>query len=45
MIHLQLTLIAAATSFDNTFDAGLAEEKYFAINLQLLGCKEYITNT
>ena len=44
-VQLQLTLMAAATIFDNTFIAGLAAEKYFAVNLQLLGCKKYITNT
>ena len=36
--------MAAATSFDNTFVAGLAAEKYFAVKLQLVGWKK-ITNT
>ena len=44
LVHLQLTLISAATSFNNTFVAGLATEKYFAVKLQLVGWKN-ITNT
>ena len=31
--------------FDNTFFAGLSEKKHFAINLQLVVWKKYITNT
>ena len=45
MLQLQLTLMAASTSFNNTFVAGLAAETYFAFNLQLVGYKKYITNT
>ena len=37
LVQLQLTLMATDTSFDNTFVAGLAAEKYFAVNLQLVG--------
>ena len=45
MVQLELTLMDAVTSFDNTFVAGLAAEKYFTVNSQLVGCKIYITNT
>ena len=45
MVQLQLALISASTSFGNTLVAGLAAGKYFAVNLQLVGCKKYITNT
>ena len=33
MVQLQITLMSAATSFDNTFVAGLAAETYFLVNL------------
>ena len=41
IVQLHLTLMAVATIFDNNFVAGLAAEKYFAVNLQLVGCKIY----
>ena len=43
MVQLQLILIATATSFGNTLVVGLAGEKYFSVNLQLVGCT-YIYN-
>ena len=39
LVDIQLTLMAAATIFNNSFVAGLAAETYFAVKLQLLGCK------
>ena len=45
LVQLYLTLMAAATSFGNTFVAGLATEKYIPVKLQLVGWKIYITNT
>ena len=45
MVHLQLTLMAASTSSENTCVSGMAAEKYVAVKLQLIGCKKYITNT
>ena len=37
--------LAAAISFGDTFVSGLAVETYFAVKLQLVGCKRNITNT
>ena len=36
-----VALLDVATSFDDTFVAGLAEETYFAVNLRLVGWKIY----
>ena len=44
MVRLYLTHMAATTSFNNNFVAGLAAEKYFTVKLQLVGCKKDITN-
>ena len=44
MVQLKLTLMASATSFDNIFVPGLDAEKYFAVNLELIGCKIYTTD-
>ena len=44
LVPLKLTLMAPATSFNNTFVAGLASKTYFAVKLQLVGWKN-ITNT
>ena len=38
------TLMTASTGFYNTFVAGLDAEKYFAVNLELIGCKIYTTD-
>ena len=45
MLKLQLTLMPAATCLDNNLVAGMAVEKDFAVQLQLVGCKTNITNT
>ena len=45
LVQLQLTLMAEATSSNNSFIATLAVEKYFAAKLQLVCCKIYITST
>ena len=45
LVQLQLTLISTATSFVDTFVAGLDEEKYFTVHFNLVGCKRYITST
>ena len=45
LVQLHQTVMAAATSFDNTLVAGLAVGKYFLVKLQLVGRKKYITNT
>ena len=45
MLKLQLTLKPAATCLYNTFIAGMAKEKYFAVKLQLVGCNINIRNT
>ena len=39
LVQLHLKLIAASTSFDNTLVTVMAAEKYFAVKLQLVGCK------
>ena len=31
LVQMHLTLMATTTNFDNTFDAGLAAETYFAV--------------
>ena len=37
LLELQLTLMPAATCLGNTFVAGMAAEKYFAVTLQFVG--------
>ena len=36
--------MAETISFNNTIIAGLDAEKYFAVNLELIGCKIYTTD-
>ena len=44
-LKLQLTLMPVDTWLDNTSVPGMDVEKYFAVKLQLVGCKINITNT
>ena len=44
-LKIQLTVMPAATCLDNNLVAGMAVEKDFAVQLQLVGFKTNITNT
>ena len=45
LLKLQITLMPTATCLDNIFVSGMDTGKYFAVKLQLLGCKINMTNT